>query len=130
MALIVHSQEIDNREVARQIKNWFDQKSFETKVIQGNNSYAIKARKKNKLRAVVGADRAIEVAIRTTDGETQVEVRQGSWKTNAISNAAWLVVTGGMNLAISGWSIMIQKDLENYIRKVLDDIGGFQEIEL
>jgi hypothetical protein len=130
MALIVHSQEIDNREVARQIKNWFDQKSFETKVIQGNNSYAIKARKKSKLRAVVGADRAIEVAIRTTDGETQVEVRQGSWKTNAISNAAWLVVTGGMNLAISGWSIMIQKDLENYIRKVLDDIGGFQEIEL
>ena len=130
MAIIIHPQEIDNREVARQIKNWFDQKSFETKVIQGNNSYAIKARKKNKLRAVVGADRAIEVAIRTTDGETQVEVRQGSWKTNAISNAAWLVVTGGMNLAISGWSIMIQKDLENYIRKVLDDIGGFQEIEL
>jgi len=59
-----------------------------------------------------------------------VEVRQGSWQTNAISNAAWFVVTGGMNLAISGWSIVIQKDLENHIKKVLDDIGGFQEIEL
>lgn len=130
MATIVHFVKVDNRELANVIKNWFTQKHFETKTLEQDGSYAVKARKSSGFRAFVGADRAIEVAIRTSGNETHVDVRQGSWKTNAISNVAWLVVTGGMNLAISGWSVVIQKDLENYIRKVLDDMSGAKEVEL
>lgn len=130
MATIVHLGKLDNREIAKQIKKWFDQKGFETKAIEQDESYAVRARKSGGFRAIVGADRAIEVGIHTLGDETQVDVRQGSWKTNAISNAAWLVVTGGMNLAISGWSIVIQKDLENHIRKILNDMSGAKEVEL
>jgi len=130
MAAIVHPGKLDNREVAKKIKNWLNQKGFETKAIEQDGTYAIKARKSSSLRAIVGADRAIEVGVRTSGDETRIDVRQGSWKTNAISNAAWLIVTGGMNLAISGWSIVIQKELENYIRKVLDDMSGAEEVEL
>jgi len=130
MATIVLHKKLDNREVAKQIKNWFDKRNFQTKAIEQDGAYAIKARKSSGLRSFVGADRAIEVSICTLNEETHVEVRQGSWKTNVISNAAWLVVTGGMNLAFSGWSIVIQKELENYIRQVLDDMGGAKEVEL
>lgn len=130
MATIAHLGKLNNREIAKEIKKWFDQKGFETKAIEQNGSYTVKARKGGGLRAIVGADRAIEVGIRTFEDDTQVDVRQGSWKTNAISNAAWFVVTGGMNLAISGWSLVIQKDLENYIRKLLDDMSGAKEVEL
>lgn len=130
MATIVHLGRLDNREIAKQIKNWFDQKGFETKAIEQDGSYTVKARKSSGFRAMVGADRAIEIGIRTSGDETQLDVRQGSWKTNAISNAAWLVVTGGMNLVISGWSIVIQKDLENHIRNILNDMSGAKEVEL
>lgn len=130
MATIVHPGKVENREVAKRIKYWLTEKGFETKAIEQDGLYAVKARKSSGLRTIVGADRAIEVAIRTLGDETQVDVRQGSWKTNAISNVAWLVVTGGMNLAISGWSIVIQKDLENYIRKILNDMSGAKEVEL
>lgn len=61
---------------------------------------SVKARKASAFRAIVGADRAMEIGIRQWIGETQVEVRQGSWKTNIVSNTAWLVVTSGMNLLI------------------------------
>jgi hypothetical protein len=84
----------------------------------------VKARKSSTLRSVIGADRAIEVGVRTADGKTRVLVCQGSWKTNVISNAAWLFVTGGINLAISGWSIVIQKDLEGYVREVLEELSA------
>ena len=130
MATITYPKILDTREIAKQVKKWFDQKKFETKAIEQDESYAIKARKKGGLRALVGADRAIEVSVRAVNGETHVEVRQGSWKTNVISNAAWLVVTGGMNLAISGWSVVIQKELENYIRKIMDEMSGSREVEL
>ena len=130
MAEIVSYNKLNNRDVAKQIKNWFDQRKFETKAIEENGTYAIKARKSSGLRSFLGADRAIEVGIRTINEETHVEVRQGSWKTNMISNAAWLVVTGGMNLAISGWSLVIQKELENYIRQILDNMGGAKEVDL
>jgi hypothetical protein len=130
MALITCPAIVDNREVAKRIKKWFEDKGFETKAFESSGSFSVKARKASTFRAVVGADRALEVAVRHCDGETQVEVRQGSWKTNIISNAAWLVVTGGMNLAISGWSVVIQKDLEKFVRSVLDELAGTHEVDL
>ena len=130
MATIVQHKKLDNREIARQIKNWFDKRDFETKAIEQDGTYEVKARKSSGLRAILGADRAIEVRVETLGEETHVDVRQGSWKTNAISNAAWLVVTGGMNLAISGWSIVIQKELESYVREILNNMSGAKDVEL
>ncbi len=124
MALIVHPSVVDTREVARRVKIWFDEKGFETKAFGQDDSYLVKARKSSTLRSVIGADRAIEVGVRAADGETLVYVCQGSWKTNVISNAAWLFVTGGINLAISGWSLVIQKDLESYVRDVLKELSA------
>ena len=130
MAEIVSNKKLNNHEVAKQIKSWFDQRNFESKAIEENGTYAVKARKSSGLRSFLGADRAIEVNIKTIKEETHVEVRQGSWKTNVISNAAWLVVTGGMNLAISGWSLVIQKELENFIRQILGNMSGAKEVNL
>jgi hypothetical protein len=124
MALIVHPSAVDTREVARRVKIWFDEKGFETKAFGQDNAYLVKARKSSTLRSVIGADRAIEVGVRAADGETRVNVCQGSWKTIVISNAAWLFVTGGINLAISGWSLVIQKDLEGYVREILEELSA------
>lgn len=124
MALIVHPSEVDTRELARRVKVWFDEKGFETKAFGQDGSYLVKARKSSTFRSVIGADRAIEVGVRAAEGETRVLVSQGSWKTNVISNAAWLFVTGGLNLAISGWSIVIQKDLESHVREVLKALSA------
>lgn len=123
MALISSPVPLDNREVARRIKDWLDKKGFETKAFEADGSYFLKTRKSSGLRSVVGADRALEIGIRHSDNQTQVEVRQGSWKTNIVSNAGWFLVTGGANLLFSGWSLVIQKDLESYIRTIFNDMG-------
>jgi hypothetical protein len=130
MALLSSRVPLDTREVAKRIKDWLDKKGFETKAEISGDVYTVKARKASGLRAVVGADRALEVVVQVASGETQVDVRQGSWKTNIISNAAWFVATGGANLLISGWSVVIQKDLENFVRGVLSELSGTREIEL
>ena len=130
MATIVHPALVDTRKVATAINDWLRLKCFETKALEADGSYTVKARKANAVRAVLGADRALEVEVRQSDGRTVVDVRQGSWKTNIISNVAWAVVTGGMNLAISGWSVVIQKDLEAHIRSVLAELGGVREVDL
>ena len=130
MASIVHPSLVNTRDVAREIKDWLEARKFETKALESSGSYIVKARKASAFRAVVGADRALEVAVFHSDGQTHVEVRQGSWKTNIISNAAWLMVTGGMNLLISGWSVVVQKELETHIRSVLSELGGVREVEL
>jgi hypothetical protein len=130
MTLIASPALIDTRQVAKRIKEWLEGKGFETKALESSGSYTVKARKSGVFRSVVGADRAMEISIRQWNGETQVEVRQGSWKTNIVSNAAWLVATGGMNLLISGWSVVIQKDLEAFVRSVLADLGGSHQVDL
>lgn len=129
MALITTSALIDTREVAKRIKTWLAEKGFETRVLATGSTYAVKARKSSAFRAVVGADRALEVGIRHWGGETQVEVRQGSWKTNAWSNTAWLVVTGGANLGISAWSVLVQRDLESFVRSTLAELAGVREVD-
>jgi hypothetical protein len=130
MAVISQPGQADNREVAKRIKGWLDGKGFETKALEASGSYVIKARKASTVRAVFGADRALEVEVRHADNQTQVDVRQGSWKTNAISNVAWLVATGGMNLAFTGWSLVIQKELETFIRGTLGELAGLREVDL
>ncbi len=87
-------------------------------------------RKGSAVRAVLGADRALEVEVRHAGSQTIADVRQGSWKTNIVSNAVWLVATGGMNLAVSGWSVIIQKDLESYIRSLFAELGGVHMVDL
>jgi hypothetical protein len=130
MALIASPALVDTREVARRIKAWLINNGFETKAYESGDSFIVKARKASTLRAIVGADRALEVGVRHWNGETQVDVRQGSWKTNAVSNAAWLVVTGGANLLISGWSLVVQKELETFVRSVLEDLTNTREIDI
>lgn len=130
MAIISCSSLLETREVARRVKSWLDERGFETRAEQAGEVIAVKARKKSGLRAVLAADRALEVAVRQTSSETQVDVRQGSWKTNVVSNTAWFVATGGAGLLISGWSVVIQKDLENHIRTVFAELTGSHEIEL
>lgn len=130
MTLITSYKELNTKDIATKIKHWLDKKDFETKVFQIDNDYVIKAKKSSVLRAVFGADRALEIGVRNHDKQTQVNIRQGSWKTNAVSNAAWLFVTGGANLLISGWSIVIQKELESYIRTILEVESGAKEIIL
>lgn len=130
MAILKADKQLENKFLARKIKNWFTLKNFETKALFKDDTYLIKAKKSSGLRTFVGADRAIEVLINIQEGKTSVEVRQGSWKKNIVSNAAWLVVTGGMNLAISGWSVVIQKDLENFIREILENETELEEIDL
>lgn len=130
MSVIGHPEELDTRALATRIKKWLDGKNFETKALEGAGSFVIKARKASALRAVVGADRALEIEIRNFEGQTQVDVRQGSWKTNFISNAVWVVATGGMNLAFTGWSLVIQKELETFIKESFSDLGGLREVEL
>ena len=120
----IDQKETGPQVIAKQIKNWFDQRKFETKAIDQDGNYQIKARKNRGLHSFTRADRVIEVSICTIDQEMRVEVRQGSWKTNAISTPSRIAVAGGKNFAISGWSILIQKELENYIRKLLDDLSG------
>jgi hypothetical protein len=130
MALITYPAEVDIKEVSRRIQQWFHHKNFETRALKVDDSYIIKARKKSAFRAIVAADRALEVAARNFNGEAQVDVKQGSWKTNAISNAVWFVATGGMMLLVSGWSIVAQKELESRIRAILEDVAGAQEVDL
>jgi hypothetical protein len=130
MAAIIHPALVDARAVAKAIQDWLDCRRFETKALQAGASYFVKARKASVLRAVVGADRALEIEVGQADGKTIVDVRQGSWTTNVVSNLGWLLVTGGMNLAFSGWSVIIQKELESHIRSVLAELGGVHEVDL
>ncbi len=130
MATITHPSRLDTRKTAKAIQDWLDEKGFETKAFDAQGAYTIKARKGSAVRAVVGADRALEVEVRHAGSQTVADVRQGSWKTNIVSNAVWLVATGGMNLAVSGWSVVIQKDLESYIRSLFAELGGVHMVDL
>jgi hypothetical protein len=130
MAAITHLGLVDARAVAKAIQDWLDSRRFETKALQAGASYFVKARKSSVLRAIAGADRALEIEVGHADGKTIVDVRQGSWQTNVVSNLAWVLVTGGMNLAFSGWSIVIQRELESHIRSVLAELGGVHEVDL
>ena len=122
MAMMTCSKPLDPHNIARRVQGWFDDRNFESKMLRDEGAYIVKARKSSKWRAVMGADRALNVIIgHNESGGTQVEVKQGDWTTNIVSNAAWLLVTGGANMAISGWSFVLQKQLQNYIQSIFDE---------
>ncbi|MCP4106951.1 MAG: hypothetical protein GY749_15670 [Desulfobacteraceae bacterium] len=122
MSAIECAKPLDLSDIAWRIKQWFDEKKFENKVLEDNGSYIVKARKSSIWRAVMGADRAINIIIEHSENSgTLVNVKQGDWTTNIVSNAVWFVFTGGANLAFSGWSFVLQKQLEKYIQDILDE---------
>lgn len=131
MSMITQPGKADTREVAKRIKTWFIQQGFETKAFEQDGAFTLKACKCGGIRTLLGADRAIEVDIRIIDNQTQVEVRQGSWKTNAVSSVGFLLLTGGLDiLLVAGWSAVIQKQLETHIKEILEDVCGVNEVEL
>lgn len=106
--------------LGERIRLWFIERKWEVKTDKGPNSYAIQARKADKVRVFFAACRALIVVCKHENGKTIVSVRQGSWNENIWSNVAWLVATGGMNLAFSLWSFQVQREFENYVKDLLD----------
>jgi hypothetical protein len=123
MATMSYPKSLDVEELVKRIKGWFDLREFETKVVGEGAHWAVKARKAGWFRAAMAADRAINVNVRTDGERTEVVVGQGDWTTNLVSNAVWFAVTGGAWLAISGWSFVVQWQLESYIRQQMEDMG-------
>src|SRR5262245_29354453 len=117
MATITYPQALDLDPLARSVRRWFKERGFETKRECLADQYVVKARKSSVWRALLAADRAINVSMSVTGDRTEVIVSQGDWTTNLVSNAAWFALTGGTNLLISGWSVVIQKQLEAHIRQ-------------
>ena len=74
MATIIHPALVDTRKVAKSIKDWLDLKGFESKALEVSGSYILKARKASSFRAIVGADRALEIEVHHANGQTVVDV--------------------------------------------------------
>ncbi len=124
MATLTHPDQLDTQELTYRIERWFLEQGFETKRVGSEGLYAIKARKSSWWRALMAADRAVEVDVRTVGHSTEVIVGQGDWTTNVVSNAVWFAITGGGNLAFSGWSFVIQWQLEAYIRQTMAELAA------
>src|SRR5262245_26885855 len=103
MATLSYPRALDTAALATGIKGGFDLGSLETSMVGAGSGYTIKARKSSWFRAIMAADRALEVTVCTRDGSTQVVVSQGDWTTNLLSNLSWFLATEGANLGISAW---------------------------
>lgn len=119
MTKISKPQNLNTRAIASHIVGWFEHQHFELKISHENNNFYISARKTNAIRVALSANHAIIVGIQCEGNGTTIEVKQGSWETKIISNAVWLALTVGTNLLIAGWSLILQKDLENYIETTI-----------
>jgi hypothetical protein len=119
MTVIAANTRLDISDVARQIKGWLGEHGFETQTYDAEYGLLLKSGKSSWLRTFFAADRALVIRISNETGVTEVHVRQGSWTKNLASNAGWALATGGTNLAISGWSFVIQFQFEAYVRKIL-----------
>jgi hypothetical protein len=113
-------------------KAWLEGKNFGTKVERIDGSLLLRGNwPLTSLVQTLTADRfglgltkvdsALHVAMRHEGGETQVNVRQGSWTDNMIGNALWTIGTGGMNFLLSQYGEAVIKDLEAYVDEVLGD---------
>ena len=101
---------------------WFIERKWELKTERGPTTFALQARKAGKIRVFLAACRALIVICKHENGKTIVSVRQGSWTENIWSNAAWLVATGGTNLLFSLWSFEVQREFQNYVKSLLEEI--------
>ena len=128
MTAVAAKQAMDITDVAGQINDWLVERGFETRTEDAEYGLLVRARKSSVGRKVLFADRALVIRVSNDSGVTEIVVRQGSWKANLASNAAWnvalIALTGGGLLAVtatvSGWSFVIQHQLVTYARKILN----------
>jgi predicted Zn finger-like uncharacterized protein len=123
---------LDLEELYREIMEWLDSKSFESKVLRqdgtirisgnwpGTGMFQAAGTVANAFRGnPMKVDSALHVAIRHFEGGTQVLVKQGTWSDNAVGNLAWTFVTGGLNVALSEYGKTVITDLEGYVDELL-----------
>ena len=120
MSQISTTDILDTKAIADGVKRWFNERDWDVKTDATENNHYIRAHKSNWWRAVVGADRALVVHVYSNKDGTFVDVGQGDWTTNIVSNVIWAFATGGTNIAISGWSFISQKQLQSYIQELFD----------
>jgi hypothetical protein len=80
------------------------------------------AKKSGTVRVVFAACRALIVTASHSNGDTIIEIKQGSWSENLWSNAGWFLATGGANLAFTLWSYEVEREFKNYAKGVLDSM--------
>jgi hypothetical protein len=119
MTVIAANTRLDIGDVAKQIMGWLSERGFKTQEYHAEYGLLLKSGKSSALRTVFAADRALVIRISNETAVTEVHVRQGSWTKNLVSNAGWIAATGGGILAISAWSLVIQLQLEAYVRRIL-----------
>ena len=100
-----------------------NERGFETREYHAEYGLLLRSGKSSALRTFLAADRALVIRISNETAVTEVQVRQGSWTKNLAANAGWIAATGGGMLAVSGWSFVIQLELEAYVRKILKFSG-------
>ncbi len=120
MSTITTEKQLNLKNIADGVTQWLEFKSWQTKVEKVEGNYYVRARKSSWWRAAIGADRALVIHIYSNEEGTSVAVGQGDWTTNIWSNVFWFVATGGTNIAISGWSFVLQKQLQQYVKEMLD----------
>jgi hypothetical protein len=108
--------------LGEKLRLWFTEKKWTVKTEKGPTSYVIQATKDSTLRMIFAACRALVVICRQEAGKTIVSVRQGNWTENILSNMAWFLETGGMNLAFTLWSLEVQREFQNYVKKILGEM--------
>jgi hypothetical protein len=107
---------IDLETIGSKVRKWFLEKKWTVKVHKESNMYGIEAEKKDKIRITFGACRALTFICWHESGYTRIKIKQGSWAENIASNFAWIVATGGANLAITAWSFVVQKQFEEFVK--------------
>jgi hypothetical protein len=132
MGIHVTNATLDLESLCQHIKQWLDGRRFETKVenkdgtirVSGNwiGSGYIEAG--GGIAGKLGlnplkVDSALHVAMRHSNGETQVVVKQGSWTDNLFGNATWTFVTGGLNIVLSQYGEAVIKELEGFVEELL-----------
>ena len=120
--LIEKDRVVDLERLGEKLRLWFIERNYEVKTDKGPSTYAIRAKKSGKIRVVLAAVRALVVVCYHENEMTKVKVMQGSWTENIWSNLGWFVATGGMNLAFSLWSFEVQREFQNYVKLVLEEL--------
>lgn len=120
--LIEENRLINLELLSERLKLWFINRNWEIKTDKNKNTYAIMARKNNAMRKFFSACRALVVICGHENGKTMIKVKQGSWAENIWSNVGWFIVTGGTNIIFSLWSFEVQREFQNYVRDVLNEL--------
>lgn len=123
--LLEKTGKLDLTKLGEKLKLWFVERDWDVQSEPGVNTYTIKARKVDTLREIFGACRALVVTCYYEGNTTKVKIGQGSWTENILSNAGWLIATGGANLAFTFWSFEVEREFTSYAHDVLDNFYAF-----